>query len=61
MCEPVFFTCIPTRQRDSLFNGGKLVLEKSESPLILFYFKRGSKIRKKTLRKVTPKFWKNMS
>ena len=33
------------------FIGEKLVFEKSESPLILFYFKRENKIRKKTLKK----------
>ena len=29
----------------------KIVLEKSESPLILFYFKKENKKRKKTLKK----------
>ena len=30
-----------------IFIGEKLVLEKLESPLILFYFKKENKIRKK--------------
>ena len=34
-----------------IFIGEKLVLEKLESPLILFYFKKENKIRKKTLKK----------
>ena len=34
-----------------IFIGEKLVLEKLESPFILFYFKRENKIRKKTLKK----------
>ena len=33
-----------------VFIGEKLVLEKTESPLILFYFKRKNKTRKKTLK-----------
>ena len=50
-CGPVFFTCAPTCWRDSLFNDGKFVLVKSKLPLILFYFKRENKTRKKTLKK----------
>ena len=38
-----------------------LVLEKLESPLILFYFKKENKIRKKTLKKWLHSFWKNVS
>ena len=38
-----------------------LVFEKLESPLILFYFKRENKIRKKTLKKWLHSFWKNVS
>ena len=38
-------------QRDLLFICEKIVLEKSESPLILLYFKRENKTRKKTLKK----------
>ena len=41
----------PTHMRDSLFNGEKLVLEKSKLSLILFYFKKENKTRKKTLKK----------
>ena len=33
-------------RRNSLLYGEKLVLEKSESPLILFYFKRETKTKK---------------
>ena len=33
-----------------VFIGEKLVLEKTESPLILFYFKRENKTRRKTLK-----------
>ena len=33
------------------FNSENLFLEKLESPLILFYFKRENKTRKKTLKK----------
>ena len=43
------------------FIGEKLILEKLESPLILFYFKRENKTRKKTLKKWLHIFWKNMS
>ena len=50
-CGPAFFTCAPTCWRDSLFNDGKFVLVKSKLPLILFYFKRENRIRKKTLKK----------
>ena len=39
-----------------------LTLEKSKSPLILFYFfKRENKTRKKILKKWLHSFWKNMS
>ena len=38
-------------RRDLLLLVKKLVLEKSESPLILFYFKKENQIRKKTLKK----------
>ena len=34
-----------------IFIGEKLVLENLESPLILFYFKKKNKTRKKTLKK----------
>ena len=34
-----------------IFIGEKLVLEKSESTLILFYFEKENKTRKKTLKK----------
>ena len=34
-----------------IFIGEKLVLEKLESPLILFYFKRENETRNKTLKK----------
>ena len=36
---------------ETRFIGEKLVLEKSESPLILFYFKKENKTRQKTLKK----------
>ena len=41
--------------------GENLVLEKLESPLILFYFKRENKTRKKILKKWLHDFWKNVS
>ena len=44
-------TCVPTQSARLTFIGEKLVLEKLESPLILFYFKREKKTRKKTLKK----------
>ena len=50
-CGTAFFTRVPTHQRDSLLFGEKLVLEKLESPLILFYFWKENKTRKKTLKK----------
>ena len=50
-CGPVFFTCVPTQWRDSFFISEKLVLEKLEPPLILFYLKRENKIRNKILKK----------
>ena len=37
-----------------VFIGKKLVLERLESPPILFYFKRENKTRKKTLKELTP-------
>ena len=50
-CGPVFFKCVPTQSTRLIFISEKLVLEKSESPLILFYFKKENKTRKKTLKK----------
>ena len=50
-CGPAFFTCVRTQLARLAFIGEKLVLEKSESPLILFYFKRENKTRKKNLKK----------
>ena len=51
-CGPTFFTCAPTQSTRIAFIGEKkLILEKSKSPLILFYFKRENKTRKKTLKK----------
>ena len=44
-----------------IFIGEKLVSEKLESPLILFYFKRENKTRKKTLKKWLHSFWKSVS
>ena len=38
-CGPVFFTYVPTQSVKLAFICEKLFLEKSESPLILFYFK----------------------
>ena len=37
--DPHFARAPPLNQRDSLLYGEKLVLEKSELPLILFYYK----------------------
>ena len=50
-CGPAFFTCVPTQWQVSFLLMKKLVSEKLDSPLILFYFKRENKIRKKTLKK----------
>ena len=62
ICGPAFFTCVPTQSTRLAFIGEKkLVLEKLESPLILFYFRRKNKTRKKTLKKWLHSFWKNMS
>ena len=55
-----FSRASPLNQQDSLLYGEKLVLEKSELPLILFYFKRENKTRKNTLKK-SDRFWKNRS
>ena len=44
-------TCVPTQSARLIFIGEKLVLEKLESPLILFYFKKEKKTRKKNLKK----------
>ena len=41
----------PHSMGETRFIGEKLVLEKSELPLILFYFKKENKTRKKTLKK----------
>ena len=38
-CGPTFFTCAPTRSARLAFICEKLILEKSELSLILFYFK----------------------
>ena len=43
-----------------IFIGEKLVLDKLESPLILFYFKMENKTRKKTLKKRLHSFWKGV-
>ena len=62
ICGPAFFTCVPTQSTRLAFIGEKkLVLEKLESPLILFYFRRKNKTRKKTLKKWLHSLWKNMS
>ena len=45
ICGPAFFTCVPTRSARLAFICEKNVLEKSKSPLILFYYKR--KIKQK--------------
>ena len=65
-CGPASFTCVPTRSTRLTFFFvekfvKKSVLEKSELPLILFYFKMENKIRNKTLKKWLHNFWKNMS
>ena len=49
--DPYFSRAPSLDQRDLLFICEKIVLEKSESPLILLYFKRENKTRKKTLKK----------
>ena len=41
----------PLNGENRFFNCEKLVLEKLESPLILFYFKKKNKTRKKSLNK----------
>ena len=38
ICGPVFFKCVPTGSVRLAFLGEKLVLENSESPLLLFHF-----------------------
>ena len=43
--------CVPIQSARLIFIGEKLVLEKLESPLILFYFKKEKKTRKKNLKK----------
>ena len=58
ICGPAFFMCVLICWRESPFNNEKLVLEKSESPLILFYFKRKNKTKKKTLKKLLHGFGK---
>ena len=51
-CVDPYFSCAsPLDQQDLLLFCEKLVSEKSESPLILFYFERKNKTRKKTLKK----------
>ena len=59
-CGLVFFTCVSTQSTRLIFIGEKLVLKKLESPLILFYFKKENKIRKKTLKKWLHSFTKSM-
>ena len=49
--DPYFSRASPLDQQDLLLFCEKLVSEKSESPLILFYFERENKTRKKTLKK----------
>ena len=58
ICWPAFFMCTPTWLARLAFIGENLVLEKAESPLILFYFKMENKTRKKTLKKWLHSFWK---
>ena len=60
-CRSTFFTCFPTQSARLAFIGEKLVLEKSELPLILFYFKRENKTKKNPLKKWLRSFWKSMS
>ena len=56
-CGLVFFTCVPTRLMSLAFDGEKIVLIKSESPLILFYFKKRKQNNKENLKKkMTPWF-----
>ena len=50
MCTCIFHVR-PHSMARLIFIGEKLVLKKLESPLILFYFKRENKTRKKTLKK----------
>ena len=56
-----FSRVFPLNGQDSLLYGEKLVLEKLESLLILFYFKRENKTRKKPLKKWLHSFWKSLS
>ena len=51
----------PTRSARLIFYLWKNSFEKSEMPLILFYFKKENKIKKKTLKKWLHSFSKSMS
>ena len=44
--DPVFFTCVPTQSARLAFIGEKLILEKSESPLIFVLFLKGKQNKK---------------
>ena len=50
MWTHIFYVCSHS-MAILIFIGEKLVLEKLESPLILFYFKRENERRKKTIKK----------
>ena len=50
MWTRIFHVC-PHSMASFIFIDEKLVSKKLDSPLILFYFKRENKIRKKTLKK----------
>ena len=49
--DPHFSHASSLVDKTHFFPGEKLVLEKSKLPLILFYFKKENKTRKKTLKK----------
>ena len=59
--DPHFSHAFPLDRQDSLLLVKNLVLEKLESPHILFYLKRENKTRKKTLKNLLHSFWKNVS
>ena len=59
--DPHFSRAPPLDRRDSLFICEKLILEKLESPPILFLFQRENKTRKKNPKKWLHSFGKSMS
>ena len=57
----IFHMCSHSIDETHFYWWKKLILEKSESLLILLYFKRENKTRKKTLKKWLHSFWKNVT